>query len=133
MVNNLEIAVKKHQSGKILYLILWSGTTIIGVVMMLMGYEKQLKNENYLKNPEFTEQTSSGETINNLFLSADDLTIEEKKSFINLRQGDDKETATYQGRKEKREEVYKKIFQRKIGKLNGKSTSDFSIKPVPKQ
>lgn len=124
----------KESSGKKLYLILWGGAALIGIVMTVVGYWQQTDEKKILQNPAFTNPASSGETINDLLLSAHELTIAEKKSFISLynRQGDDIVIPINQKAKDKREEIYKLIFQRKMNKLNGKPSADFSVKPVPK-
>lgn len=124
----------KESSGKKLYLILWGGAALIGAVMTVVGYLQQTDDKKLLRNPAFINPTSSDETINDLLLSANELTIAEKKSFISLyhRQGDDTEIPIYQKAKDKRYEIYKQIFQRKMNKLNGNSSADFSVKPVPK-
>lgn len=124
----------KESSGKKLYFILWGGAAIIGVVMTLVGYWQQTDEKKLLRNPAFTDPKSSGETINDLLLSANELTIAEKKSFIslNLKQGEDIGIPISQKSKDKRDEIYKQIFQRKMNRLNGNSSADFSVKPVPK-
>lgn len=115
-----------------LYLILWGGTAFISVAMALIG--QQVNEKKLLRNHDFPTQTSSGEAINDLLLSADELTIEEKKSFISLYLKSDDKTGvlTYQNNKNKTEDVYKQIFQRKVNKLKEKSSDDFSIRPLPK-
>lgn len=118
-------------SGKILYLTLWGGTLCIVTVMFFIGYQQQI-SEKKLENT-FLNNSSypSGEAVNELMLSANDLTIEEKKAFINLFLK--QENTTINGEViPKRDAVYKRILDRKISKWTGRNGDDFSIKPVPK-
>ncbi len=124
----------KQPSGKKLYLILWGGAAFIGIIMVGISYKEQLDEKQLLKNKFFITKTLSGESINDLLLSADELTIAEKKSFISLylKPGSDQDAITYQKADNKRDEVYKLILQRKMNKLNRRPSDDFSVKPVPK-
>ena len=125
---------KKQPSGKRLYLILWGGTATITAAMVLIGFRQQLYEKNLLRNPFYKTENSSGEAINELLLSANELTIAEKKSFINhfLKQANNNEETTPDKTGRKKEDIYKVILQRKINRLNGKTKDDFSVRPVPK-
>ncbi|HNU13498.1 MAG TPA: hypothetical protein PKI55_03500 [Chitinophagaceae bacterium] len=73
------------------------------------------------------------ETINDLLLSADELSIAEKNSFIQLYLKPGKEVEGITNLLETKENVYRKIFQRKVNKLKRiNNNEDFSIKPIPK-
>lgn len=124
----------KQPSGKMLYLILWGGTAIITAAMVVIGMRQQVYAKNILRNSFYKADNSSGEIINELLLSANELTIAEKKSFINLflKSGNDYEEAGAGTISRKREDVYKNILQRKLYRLNGKTKEDFSVRPVPK-
>ena len=124
----------KEPSGKIFYLILWSGAALIGVIMVTIWKRQEFKDKQLLKNPLSRIQTLPGEAINDLLLSADELTIEEKKSFISLYLKPDDKTGvvTYSNNNNNREEIYKLILQRKLNRVNRKSSDDFSVKPIPK-
>ncbi len=120
--------------GKNLYFILWGGAALIGMAMAIIGYNQQRGEKKLLKNRGLISNKSSDNAINELLLSGDELTIEEKKSFISLylKPGDDEGAITYQKINTKREGVYKQILQRKMNRLNGKPSDDFSVRPVPK-
>ena len=124
----------RQLSGKILYLILWGGTAVIAAGMVFFGHRQQVYYKKLFSTPNFAMDASSGDAINKLLISADELNIAEKTSFINLylKQGDEAGIVTSQKVNKNREEVYKRIFQRKINKLNGKPSEDFSVRPIPK-
>lgn len=125
---------KKQPSGKILYLILWGGTAAITAAMVLIGFRQQVYEKNLLRNDFYKTENSSGEAINELLLSVNELTIAEKKSFINLflkQVNNNGKTASDKSGPPK-EDIYKVILQRKLNRLNGKTRDDFSVRPVPK-
>lgn len=73
------------------------------------------------------------EIINDLLLSADELSIAEKNSFIQLYLKPGNKAEGMNKVLETKEDVYKKIFQRKVNKLKQKDNDeDFFIKPIPK-
>jgi ethanolamine ammonia-lyase large subunit len=121
-------------SGKILYLILWGGAAIIGTVMVIIGYSQQADEKNLLKSSAFATNKLSGDAINDLLLSGDELTIAEKKSFISLylKPSENNGDIAYQKGNNKSDEVYRLILQRKMNRSANKSTNDFSVKPIPK-
>ena len=125
--------IKKQPSGKYLYLILWGGTFLIAAAMVAISYQEQ-GVERKLRNNIFSSKYASGEEINELMLSANELTIDEKKAFINLFLKQDTDTNDFFNRRndDKRNDIYKRILQRKLNKGVGKQDADFSIKPVPK-
>ncbi|MBL7725967.1 MAG: hypothetical protein JNK27_17640 [Chitinophagaceae bacterium] len=116
-----------------LYVVLWTIAVIAVVFMMADGKYVSINEKNLFRNSGVESGVLSSETINELLLSANELSISEKKSFINLYlksgsnpEGNDNENET-------REQIYQRIFQRKINKLQQKSRQeDFSIKPIPK-
>jgi hypothetical protein len=125
----------KKKSGKILYAILWGGAIIIIALIIITGYREQLPQKSFFGGNILDNQNSSGETINELMLSANELTIAEKKSFINLylKSGDVGSVVSYVKNQDGQRQVYRQIFQRKVNRLNNNnSDGDFSIKPIPK-
>ena len=124
----------RQLSGKILYLILWGGTAVIAAGMIFFGHRQKVYDKELFRTLNFATDASSGDAINKLLMSADELNIAEKTSFINLylKQDDEAGIITNQKIIKNREEVYKRIFQRKINKLNGKPSEDFSVRPIPK-
>jgi hypothetical protein len=125
----------RTNNGKILYASLWGVASVIIAVIIITGYREQLPQRNFFNGHVLDNRTSSGETINELLLSANELTIAEKKSFINLYlKSADASSLLADGRnKDEQKRVYNQIFQRKMNNLNNKnSDDDFSIKPIPK-
>lgn len=124
----------RQLSGKILYLILWGGTALIAAGMIFFGHRQKVYDKELFRTLNFATDASSGDAINKLLMSADELNIAEKTSFISLylKQDDEAGIITNQKIIKNREEVYKRIFQRKINKLNGKPSEDFSVRPIPK-
>ena len=123
----------KEPSGKFFYLILWGGAALIGVIMVIIWKRQEINDKQLLQNPLSRMQTLPGEAINDLLLSVDELTIEEKKSFISLYLKPDGKTGvvTYSNNNN-RDEMYKLILQRKLNRVNRKSSDDFLVKPIPK-
>ena len=124
----------RQLSGKILYLILWGGTAVIAAGMIFFGHRQKVYDKELFRTLNFATDASSGDAINKLLMSADELNIAEKTSFISLylKQDDEAGIITNQKIIKNREEVYKRIFQRKVNKLNGKPSEDFSVRPIPK-
>ncbi len=122
------------RNGRSLYFILFSGTAIIVAAMLLIDYKQDVANKASIISSSAEVYSGTGEDINKLLLSANELTIAEKTSLINLylKTGEPVATANYKYIKEKREEVYRTILKRQINKANNKGSGDFSIKPVPK-
>ncbi len=123
------------QKGKYLYLLLWitAGFIIAGIVFA--GTTAANDGKNIFINQDFESPEATNETINELLLSADELSITEKKSFINLylRPGENSITIVSADSGREKENVYKQIFKRKVSSLRSKEVpSDFSIKPIPK-
>jgi hypothetical protein len=127
----LLIMNKRIQAGTFLYPVLWGGAALIIAGMFIIGHRQQTYDKNNLHT---LQPASSGEMINALMVSTNDLTIEEKKSFINLflRKGEDPEETTSTAAI-KKENVYRQILQRKINRpVKNQRPDDFSVKPVPK-
>lgn len=124
-----------RKNGKILYASLWGVASVIIAIIIITGYREQLPQRSFFNGHVLDNRTSSGETINELLLSANELTIAEKKSFINLYLKSTDAHSLMAGRMNKSEQkrVYNEIFQRKMNNLNNKkSDDDFSVKPIPK-
>lgn len=115
-----------------LFILLWSGAIVVMLVMILDGVILDAAQKRTVKTPGEVNIWGS-ETINDLLLSADELSIAEKNSFIQLYLKPGNEAGGMNKVLETKENVYKKIFQRKINKLKqANSNEDFSIKPIPK-
>jgi hypothetical protein len=74
-----------------------------------------------------------GENIDQLFLTANDLSISEKKAFINIYLKTPRETPG-SGKNEIRNkinELYNSILQRRMNRTTSKQQDGFSVKPVP--
>lgn len=120
------------RAGRRLYLLLWSGTFLITMIMVNLKYNKP-KSINLFKNKAFDPSASTGYAINELLLSTGQLEIAEKKSFISLYLKPDEGVYKVIVEQSVNENVYKAIFQRKINSLQQKKKNyDFSIKPIPK-
>ncbi len=121
----------RWKEGKWLYSTLWSGAFLVIVITLLVGFRDSINEKNDSKKRVLPSGTASGETINELLLSAGQLSIAEKNSFINLylKSSDGRTEASSTAN----EQLYKEIFQRKVNKLKKRNNNeDFSIKPVPK-
>lgn len=125
----------RRNKGKILYASLWGVASVIIAVIIITGYREQLPQKSFFNGHVLDNRTSSGETINELLLSVNELTIAEKKSFINLylKSTDASSLMADRRNNDEQKKVYNQIFQRKMKNLNSKnSDDDFSIKPIPK-
>jgi hypothetical protein len=125
----------RRNKGNILYASLWGVASVIIAVIIITGYREQLPQKSFFNGHVIDNHTSSGETINELMLSANELTITEKKSFINLylKSTDVSSVIAYTKDSDEQKRVYNQIFQRKMKNLKNKnSDGDFSVKPVPK-
>lgn len=123
------------QSGKLYYLVLWSAALVIISVMLLFGFNDIVISRSIFKNKNFGSAEVSNQTINELLLSADELNIGEKNSFINLylKPEDNIPALTAENNQTELASVYNKILNRKIKNLDMKIKSeDFSVKPIPK-
>jgi hypothetical protein len=122
------------RKGKSLYLILFSGTAIIVTAMLLVDYKQGVTNKAYLISSPAGTYSGTGEDINKLLLSANELTIAEKTSLINLylKTGEPVAAVNFNLIKEKREEVYSTILKRQINRVSNRGAGDFSVRPVPK-
>lgn len=121
------------QKGRPLYLLLWASAVSLCIVASLAGNIDDRKGKHLFTNPGLLSSDANNETINELLLSAGELTIVEKNSFINLylKPGAADKTISADTN---REAVYKQILNRKIKNLKAKNgDSDFSVKPVPKK
>jgi hypothetical protein len=120
--------------GREIYIILITGTVLITLIMLLIDYRQQLYERDQLQYKVINRQLKPGENIDELLLSANDLSIAEKKAFINIylktpgKPEDNKPAYT----KNKLDELYRSILQRKINRSTSKPREDFSVKPVPK-
>lgn len=116
-----------------LYVVLWTIAVIAVVFMMADGAYVSINEKNLFRNSSVESGVLTSETINELLLSANELSISEKKSFINLYLKSGNSPEGSDNGNETREQIYQEIFQRKINKLQQKSKQeDFSIKPIPK-
>ena len=126
------------QKGKNLYLLLWVIAIFFIGGIILTGNAEINAGKNLFKNQDFETAGTTNETINELLLSADELSIAEKNSFVNLYlkpvESNGVITATATEGDNEKDDIYKQIFNRKINKLKVKKggSSDFSIKPIPK-
>jgi hypothetical protein len=122
--------------GQHLYLILFSGTAIIILAMLLVEkfIEPVQVNSTYTPSDVTNTTAAAHADIDKLLLNDGELTIEEKKSLINLYLKDgapDTRSATYAIIKEKRDRLYSEIMKRKVNRERP-SDNDFSVRPVPK-
>jgi hypothetical protein len=125
----------KAKKGGLLYSILFSGTAIIVVVMLVIDRNLQAAPlKIYMVSSADSAYAGNGDDINKLLLSGNEFTIEEKTSLINLylKTGEPVTTVRYNTIKEKREELYNAILKRQINKNKNKGSGDFSVRPVPK-
>jgi hypothetical protein len=123
------------QSGKFFYLLLWSVALLMIAVTLMFGIGDKTTGKSIFKNKSIETAEVSNETINALLLSADELNIGEKNSFINLYLKPDDNGSMLSGvnNETDREAMYNTIFTRKINNLNSKNRNeDFSVKPIPK-
>src|SRR5688572_14722458 len=115
-----------------LYLLLWGFTIAIAATMLLLEKKGDQKDALHIMKPGFNSASVTNQTINELLLTAKDLNLDEKKSFINLylKSGDDIEAANNQAQPIS---VYNKIFEKKVDIIKTKKKQkDFSIQPIPK-
>lgn len=120
--------------GNKIYIVLVSGTAIIIALMLLFDYRQQQYEKKILISTEMISQLGSGENIDQLFLNANDLSISEKKAFINIYLKFPKEIPGV-GKKEMKDridEIYNSILKRRIEQTSSKQKDNFSVKPVPK-
>jgi len=116
-----------------LYFFLWTGAVVAVAVMMIDGFNIKAREVNLFRSRGVEQGVLTSETINDLLLSANELNISEKKSFISLYLKPGTSTTGADNSNETREQIYQNIFKRKIIKLQQKSRpEDFSIKPIPK-
>jgi hypothetical protein len=120
--------------GKSIYLILVVGAITITLVMLLLDRKQQRLDRKLIRLPSSDNFISTGEKIDELLLTTNELTIAEKKSFINIYlMSQQQETGmTYDGVKKRRADLYHTILQRRINRAVAKPQEDFSVKPVPK-
>lgn len=124
------------QYKRYLYIILLAGTFVILSGMIVVDKKINNYNAKGLEPGIKKGSEKTGKTINELLLSANELTISEKTAFINLYLKNDgvPDALAIEEIKNRRKEVYSKILNRKIGKVktSGNSDNDFFIKAVPK-
>jgi hypothetical protein len=120
--------------GKSIYLILVAGAIMITLVMLLLDHKQQLLDKKLVRLPSSDNTISTGEKIDELLLTTSELTIAEKKSFINIYlMSQQQETGMANERvKRRRADLYHTILQRRINRTVAKPQEDFSVKPVPK-
>jgi hypothetical protein len=120
--------------GKSIYMILISGAIIITSAMLLIDYNQQLLEKKLVKVPASGNLLSTGDKIDDLLLTTNELTIAEKKSFINiyLMSHQQEPGIVHDGVKKRRADLYNSILQRRINRTVAKPQEDFSVKPVPK-
>ncbi len=106
----------RKNNSKILYGSLWGVASVITAIIIITGYREKLPQKNFFNGHVLNNYTSSGETINELLLSANELTIAEKKSFINLylKSTDANSLLTDRRKNDEQKKVYNQIFQRKM-------------------
>lgn len=131
-----EISAVPKLKKNYLYVVLLAGTFIIlsGMIVVDKRINNYKTKNTFLEVKKGSEKT--GETINELLLSADELTITEKTAFINLylKTAELPNELAIEEIKNQRKEVYSNILKRKIGKAKaaGSDDEDFIIKAVPK-
>ncbi len=119
-----------------LYLLLCSGAALfVSIILTAGSLKKPATSHNFFKNidPRFSQ--ASSETVNELLLSKDELSIAEKNSFINLYlKPSDFSASKNIPIAPAPASIYRQILDRKINNLKAKSnrTDDFIVKPVPK-
>ncbi len=123
------------QKARSLYLALWTGAVVVTLIIVMTGYSDDKPGKHLLRTQDILSTDAANETINELLLSAGQLTIAEKTSFINLYLKP--EQASTSGHTDNnntdRDNVYQQILNRRINNLKSKSDqNDFSVKPVPK-
>jgi hypothetical protein len=118
-----------------LYLILWAGGAIVAGLVIIMWNTPGTEDEIRL----FGENTAvlhgsnaSGNIVNELLLSAQDLNISGTNNLITFNYKDNGPSLNEQIRNDP-EKLYRNIFNRKLEKLGNRSPeSDFYIRQVPK-
>lgn len=120
--------------GKTIYIVLISGTFVIIMLMLLFDYRQQLYEKKILFNIEKISQLRPGQNIDQLFLTANDLSVSEKKAFINIYLKTPQKNVGIRrnGIKDEINELYNSILQRRINRTTSKQKDNFSVKPVPK-
>lgn len=122
----------KWKEGKSLYLLLWIGASVFAIVMVSFTDSKNTELKIFKSQP-VEKNTTASEMINELLLSADQLNIAEKNSFISLYLKPAEVEIQNAITENNNEKVYDQIFQRKIKNIKKqKNKEDFSIKPTPK-
>lgn len=124
-----------YQKQRNIYLVLLSGTVLILIAMFIadVAIEGAMRDKGHVKTLQ--QKAASGERINDMLISADELTIEEKTAFINLylKQNNPQPGNTNEDIRQQRTEVYSKIFRRKANQARTvNSDEDFYIKEIPK-
>lgn len=119
-------------TGKGYYGLLWGIALAITLAMFLLEKFAFTASERQIMKPGFHMTSVTSESINELLLSAKDLNINEKQSFINLYlKNDNNLTTSYP--QTQAENIYNRIFEKKVASIKTKPNSnDFSIKPIPK-
>lgn len=129
------IMVVAYHEQRNLYLKLIAGTVLILATMFIADEWIQVAGKNKDQMKFLQRSSASGELINNLLISVDEMTIAEKTAFINLylKQDNLASEGRYADIRQQRTEVYSKILRRKVNKANhGKADDDFYIQAVPK-
>ena len=126
--------IADSQKQKFIYFILSAGTILILTGMFFIELEGTKTGRE--RNGDIVMQRSSvsGEIINSLLISAEELTIAEKTAFINLYlKSDNQQTGNYSNIRQQRTAVYTNILRRKTSQAkSANSGDDFYIKEVPK-
>lgn len=118
----------------LLYAILWvSGFIVSGSIIIIWG--SNTMGEPLVlfdKNVPVTSDGNSANLVNELLLSANELSIYGRSGMIDLKYRRTKDSVSAEIRPDP-VRIYNAILSRKLNKLNErKGSTDFFIKPVPK-
>lgn len=122
------------KAGRI-YGTLIAGTALIVGIMLFIDYREQRHEKRVLISSMKIKGAAETKSIDELFLNTSEISIAEKKAFINLYLKIPQNISKTQKNEinEKRDALYYSILQRRINRnTTSKPQDDFSIKPVPK-
>jgi len=126
--------IADSQKQRLIYFILSAGTILILTGMFFIDWEKAKPGRERKGDISKQRNSVSGEIINSLLISAEELTIAEKTAFINLYlKSENQQTDGYNNIRQQRTAVYTNILRRKTSQAkSANSGDDFYIKEVPK-
>ncbi len=111
-----------------------TGTILITILMLIIDYRQQEYEKEQLQFRLTRSDLQPGKNIDQLLLTGNDLSVTEKNAFINiyLKSPEISANGDKGSTKNKRDELYRSILQRRINRTTSKPQEDFSVRPVPK-